>query len=232
MYTNVYKQGIMRATSKEIKKPSVYWEIIILILSIYVFIELAIEVIYPFDQQTQTILDYIDLGICVIFLYDFFHFFFTSEDKWKYLKKRWIDFIASIPFIGVLRILRMARIFRAVRTLKVFKILKGLKSFAPIINWISENKLRNILVIYVFILVMIMIYCSIAFYNFEKNINEFFDAFWWSFTTVTSISYGDIIPITKIGKIIAMILSLAGMGLFSVITAELSANFYKIIKNK
>jgi len=167
-----YKQGIMRATSTEIKKPSLYWEIIILILSIYVFIELAIEVIYPFDQQTQTILDYIDFGICVIFLYDFFHFLFTSEDKRKYLKKRWIDFISSIPFIGVFRILRIARIFRAIRILRVFKILKGLKSFAPIINWISENKLGNILVTYVFILVLIMIYCSIAFYNFEKNINE------------------------------------------------------------
>ena len=61
-------------------------------------------------------------------------------------------------------------------------------------------------------------------------VNTFFDAFWWSFITITSVGYGDIYPLTVAGKIIAMILTLLGMGLFSLITAELSVKFISLIK--
>ncbi|MDP4208773.1 MAG: potassium channel family protein [Bacteroidota bacterium] len=83
---------------------------------------------------------------------------------------------------------------------------------------------------------VVWFYLSLAFYAFEKDVNknvhEYFDAIWWAFTTVTSVGYGDICPVTKVGRIITMILVLSGMGLFSLVTAELSANFITIIKKE
>jgi hypothetical protein len=57
-----------------------YWEIFILLLSLYVIIELSVEIIYPFSQQTIDLINTIDLFIFAFFLGDFFFFFFKA---WK-----------------------------------------------------------------------------------------------------------------------------------------------------
>lgn len=209
-----------------------YWNLFILILSIYVVIELSIEIIYTFSFNTQKIIDNVDIFISLVFLLDFFVFLYLSDNKKKYIKNHCIDFISSLPFVGILRALRIVKVIRLVKLLKVLKVLKGVKGIMPILNFINKTKSRSILVSYSFILIVIIFYCSLAFYSFECNVNEnvntFFDAIWWSFVTVTSVGYGDISPITTESKIIAMVLTILGMGLFSLITAEISTNFIKI----
>lgn len=208
------------------------WEIFILILSLYVLVEMSIEIISPFNQQLQGTLDLIDFFICCIFLGDFFYFWYKSENKPDYFKKHWIDFVSSIPYVTICRFLRIARIIRFIRLIKFFR---GAKGIIPIIKWLTKNKLRNILVSYIFIFVIVWFYCSLAFFALAKglnpNLHEYSDALWWAFTTATSIGNGKIISITKIGGFISIILTLFGMGLFSLITAELSARFVSIIKN-
>jgi len=204
------------------------WEIFILILSFYVIIELAIEIIYQFDQQTIDIINSVDLVICLIFLGDFFYFLWKSENKKSYLKKHWIDFIASIPFMTFLRVFRLARFIRIIR------LLRGIKGLNQLVRIIGTNKLRNILFSYIAILVLVMSYSALAFYSFEKGINNmvnsFFDAFWWAFMTTTSVGCNDIIAKTTEGRIISMVLAVLGMGLFSLVTAELAAVLLKITK--
>ena len=205
------------------------WEYFMLMLSLYVLIELTIEIIYPISEPTLRLLEKIDFIICIIFQIDFFYFLYHSDNKKKYLKTRWIDFVSSIPFIGLLRCFRLAKVIRVVRLLRVFRILRASKAILYIIRWLSNNKMISVFVSYILILTIILFFSSLAMYSIEKdindNINEFFDAFWWSFITVTSVGYGDIYPVTKLGKVIAMVLTLSGMGLFSLITAELSAKF-------
>ncbi|MGB5990219.1 MAG: ion transporter [Marinifilaceae bacterium] len=213
----------------DVKKQAI-WEIFIMLLSLYVIAELSIEIISPFSYATQVILDWVDLGICMIFLLDFFYFLYYSDNKKQYFKRRWIDLLSSIPFGGILRAFRVARVLRF---LKFIKLLRGVKGVLPIIRWLTANKLRSVLISYIAILIVLVFYASLAFYSIEKdanqNVNEFFDSIWWSFITLTSVGYGDIFPVTKAGKIIAMILTISGMGLFSLITAELSAKFLHYI---
>jgi voltage-gated potassium channel len=203
-----------------------YWDIFILILSLYVIIELAVELIHPFSEKTIEIINFIDLIICIIFLGDFFFFLWKSENKSRYLKKHWIDFISSIPFMSFLRT------FRLVRAIRIIRLLRGFKGIIQIFRLLGTNKLQNILISYILILILVMLYCSMAFYTFEQNVNpnvhNLFDAFWWAFITITTVGYGDIYPSTTEGRIVAMVLSLGGMGLFSLVTAELSTILLKI----
>lgn len=64
-----------------------------------------------------------------------------------------------------------------------------------------------------------------AFYFFEKNsnpdVNNLFDAFWWGLVTVTTVGYGDTIPVTLQGKLIAMVLMVSGVIFFVAFTALL-----------
>jgi voltage-gated potassium channel len=206
------------------------WESFILILSIYVLVELGYEVIYPLSDETATVINTIDFFICMIFMGDFFYFFNKSKDKKTYFKKYWIDLVASIPFMSFLRFFRVARVIRLVR------LLRGVKAIIPLVRKLGTSKTQNILIAYISITILVMLYCSLAFFSFEKglnaNVNEFFDAFWWAFITVTTIGYGDIYPVTTEGRIIGMVLSLLGVGLFSVITAELANKFRELSQNK
>jgi voltage-gated potassium channel len=120
------------------------------------------------------------------------------------------------------------------RLLKMIRMYRGMREIFPFVKYFTKNKLRSILTAYVLFMILVLFYCAAGFYVAEKGINEsvnnYFDAFWWSFITVTSVGYGDIFPKTTEGRIIAIVLSLLGIGLFSIITAEIAAKFVKFMK--
>jgi voltage-gated potassium channel len=64
---------------------------------------------------------------------------------------------------------------------------------------------------------------SLIFYGLEKpgnsNVNHYIDAVWWSFSTITTVGYGDITPVSFWGKILGIILMIVGTGLFVSYTA-------------
>lgn len=199
------------------------WESFILLLSIYVIIELGYEVIYPLSDAAIWWVNAIDLVICAIFIGDFFYFLYHSDNRKAYFKRYWVDLLASIPFMTFFRA------FRLVRAVRIIRMLRGIKALIPIIRRIGMSRTQNILISYVIILTIVMMYCSLAFYSFEKgvnpNVNEFFDAIWWAFISITSVGYGDIYPLTFEGRMIGIVLTLLGMGLFSLITAGLASSF-------
>jgi voltage-gated potassium channel len=206
------------------------WQLVILVLSLYVVVELSIEIICPLSKETIELINLIDLFICTIFMGDFFYFLFKAENKWHYLRYHWIDFVASIPFMTFFRV------FRLVRVIRIIRLLRGVKGLVNIFRMLGTSKLQNILISYIIIMVLVMGYCSLAFFEFEKgtnpNVKNYFDAFWWAFVSLTSIGYGDVIPTTTEGRIVGMVLALAGMGLFSVITAQLATTFFHIKKEE
>ena len=61
----------------------------------------------------------------------------------------------------------------------------------------------------------------------DSQITSFEDALWWSMVTVTTVGYGDMTPVTPIGRAIAMVLMLVGIGLFGGLTANLASLLMK-----
>ncbi len=119
-----------------------WYNILILSLSIYVLLQLAIEIIITIPVKRSLILSRIDFSICIIFLGDWFFFFLTADNKKQYVKSRFFDLIASIPFVQVLRPLRALRIVRLVRVLRLFR---GAKGAIPILRFLLKNPARSAL---------------------------------------------------------------------------------------
>jgi voltage-gated potassium channel len=102
---------------------------ITLVLSVYVLIAVFIETIVQLSPETTQLLDYIDSIVCLVFLYDFFIHLYRAPSKTAFLKWGWLDFISSIPMLGLFRFARIARVIRIVRILRAFRSSKILITY-------------------------------------------------------------------------------------------------------
>lgn len=185
--------------------------LIILILSLYVLISLVSTTFFNISPEVQKILMQIDNFICIIFLIDFFYRFYKAPNKLKFLKWGWIDFISSIPFVDFLRVGRLLRLLRLLRILRAFKSVKH------IAEHVYKDKSKGLLSTVAVIAFLMVLFSSVTILQVEtapnSNIKTAEDALWWSYTTLTTVGYGDRYPVTTEGRLIAAVLMTTGVGL-------------------
>jgi len=206
-----------------VKKEIKLFNILILILSVYVLISLLVSVIFELSEELNILLGYIDNFICIVFLVDFWIRFKKADNKLEFVKWGWIDLIASIPFLD------FARAGRVIRLIRLVRVFRALKSTKLIYEHITQNKKQSVLTSVALISILMIIFSSIAILQFEKDINSNIktaeDAIWWSYVTITTVGYGDKYPITTEGRIIGAILMTTGVGIFGTFTALVSSWF-------
>jgi voltage-gated potassium channel len=186
------------------------WESILFLLSIYVVIELYISSLIIYSPKTKEYLMIIDTAICVFFLADFFYGFIKATSKWKFVKSNWIDFISSIPMVGILRIGRIVKIIRVLRVIRSGKVI--------FLIFNRNNSLKSLRNLSIIILCLVVLF-SVSIYQLEREINPFLDtlleSFWWTLNTTISFNYyHDIAPESIEGRFFSLILILMGMVLF------------------
>jgi voltage-gated potassium channel len=206
----------------DIKKQEItIFDLFILILSCYILISLLVSAFVQLTEETQVLLNYIDNAICLIFLIDFFIRFRNAQNKLQFLKWGWIDLLASIPNLDVLRPGRFLRVFRLLR------LLRAAKSTVLVYRFIHTNRSQNALISISLIALLMIIFSSIAILQFENvpagNIRTAEDALWWSYTTITTVGYGDRFPVTTEGRLIGVGLMTVGVGIFGTYTAIIAA---------
>ena len=185
--------------------------LIILVLSFYVLISLILTTFFQIPIEVNRILLQVDNFICLIFLIDFFYRFINSKNKLAFLKWGWIDLISSIPFLDFLRVGRLLRLFRLLRILRAFK------SVRHIVDHVYKNKSRGLLSTVIIIAFLMVLFSSLTILQVEvapnSNIKSAEDALWWSYTTLTTVGYGDKYPVTTEGRMIAVVLMTTGVAL-------------------
>ena len=209
------------------KKELNLFNIIILVLSLYVLISLIVTTFFVLSDEVTVLLNYVDNLICIIFLVDFAIRFKKANNKLVFMKWGWIDLISSIPYIDFLRAGRVLRLIRLIRVFRAFKATK------LIFEHINRNKKQSALTSVALISFLMVIFSSIAILQFEKDVNSNIktaeDAIWWSYVTITTVGYGDKFPITTEGRVIGAVLMTMGVGIFGTFTALVSSWF---IQNK
>lgn len=202
---------------------SPFFQLLILTLSLYVIGALIYELAFDVSQEVSELLFYIDNAICAIFMIDFTISFAKAESKIAYMKTGWIDLAASIPTIGLLRIGRTAKVIRIVR---VIKATRSLKEF---LSYVFKNKADSLFKSVLVSSFLLIIPASITILNLEKDggsIQNANEAFWWTIYTMLGMDFCEP-PVTFFGKIIAIILALAGMTILGTFTAYLADIFFK-----
>ncbi len=165
----------------------------------------------------------------------------TKEDKKERINFAFstlgiIDLIAIIPFYLPFIFpfdLRVVRILRLFRLLRIFKLGRYSKSLKTIQYIFKETKAE--LSITVFVTFVLMILSSTLMYYIEHDAQpEKFasigDAVWWAVATLTTVGYGDVYPVTALGKILSGIIALIGIGFVALPTGIISSAFIEKIQ--
>ena len=85
----------------------------------------------------------------------------------------------------------------------------------------NSRRLRTILAALIFFIFLF----GYLFYVSEPDVRNLGDGVWWALVTITTVGYGDITPVTTLGRVVASSLMLLGLGLIATITAIVSAKF-------
>lgn len=198
--------------------------VFMLVLSLIALGALAIETVFSLDQGTRTILAYADVLVCFIFFLDFLILLRRAENKWKYLATwGWLDLLSSVPVFSSLRWARAARIAR------IFHVLRGVRAARILTHVILERRAQSAFLAAALTTIILVAVSSISVLHFEVpadgNIKTPEDAVWWAVVTITTVGYGDRVPVTSEGRLVAAILMVAGFGLFATVSGSVAAWF-------
>lgn len=203
---------------------SLGYQIFILILSVFALISLGLLSTVGFEPSTREILGYVDNAVCALFFADFLYCLATAENRWKYFRTwGWIDLLSSIPMVDVSRWGRLSRVFR------IFRVLRGFRATKILATLALERRAHNTILAASLVALLLLTFSSMAILQFESvpeaNIKTAEDAVWWAMTTITTVGYGDKFPVTTEGRMVAMFLMCAGVGLFGVLSGFLASWF-------
>jgi len=207
-----------------------FFDIVIVVLSIYVLFALIIDSFFKLAPEVSKLLYFIDDLICVLFLYDFFYRFIKAPSKLKFMKWGWIDLISSIPTFEYLRYGRLIRLIR------IFRVLRAFRSVRYLTSHIFKTRTKGTFSTVSLISFLMLIFGSISILQVEtvpeSNIKTAGDAIWWAFVTITTVGYGDKFPVTGEGRVIAAFLMITGVALFGTFTGFIAAWFMGEKSNK
>ena len=200
------------------------YQFFMLVLSLWSLLLLGADTFVSLGPETAAILDYADAVVCVLFFIDFVHNFRQAPRKARYMATwGWIDLLSSIPTIDVFRLGRAARVMR------ILRVMRGVKSARSIARFVIAKRAQSAFLAALLLCVLLVFSCSAAILQFEApaggNITSAEDAIWWAVTTMTTVGYGDRFPITTEGRIVAMLLMAAGVGVFGTISGLVASWF-------
>ncbi|MBI2730248.1 MAG: ion transporter [Sphingobacteriales bacterium] len=142
-----------------------------------------------------------------------------------------IDLIAILPFYVHVMVgldLRVLRILRLLRFLRLFRLTAYMRSAKMVKNvFVSRaNELKLSLVLISFLIIISSCLLYFAEHNAQPNVFSSIPAtFWWAIVTITSIGYGDMVPITILGKLLTAVITLSGFAIFALPAGIITAGF-------
>jgi voltage-gated potassium channel len=214
--------------------------ILLILLSVAAVIMETVPVIHDPHKEFFRLFD---LATVIIFTIEYVlrvwscnddpHYKHSFKGRLKYIVSTYalIDLLAILPFyfhVFVGLDLRVLRILRLLRFLRLFRLTAYMKSAKMVRNvFVSRgNELKLSLILIVFLVIIAS--CLVYFAEHGAQPDKFSSipaTMWWAVVTVTSVGYGDMVPITALGKILTSIISLSGLAIFALPAGIITAGF-------
>jgi voltage-gated potassium channel len=215
------------------------YNIFILVLTI-LSLGIMVLLILPLDEETLGLLRVYDNLICVVFLIDFAGNMAASRPRRDYFigRRGWLDLIGSIPSFGVFRFTALLRLARLSRLARISRLLRGSKK-KELVDDVLQNRGQYATFITIFSAFLVLVVASVLMIQFEAkcigitdptarchapaNITSGGDALWWGIVTITTVGYGDTFPVSPLGRLTAVMVMFAGVGIIGALASILAS---------
>ncbi|MGX1931010.1 ion transporter [Flagellimonas sp. 2504JD4-2] len=216
------KENIRKVIEDNTTQSGKIFDYFIQVLILISLVSFAIETLPNNSERATKILNIVELGCVIIFSIEYLLRIFVAKKPIKYIFSFYgiIDLLAILPFylkVAVdLRALRVFRIFRIFRALKLIRYNRALRRFHIAAVIVKEE------IILFFLVTAILIFLTasgIYFFEYDAQPEVFssiFHSLWWSIVTLTTVGYGDVLPITIGGKIFTFFVLIIGIGIVTV----------------
>ena len=244
---NLYR--IFETSSGQRRGVSLVFNITLITIITLNAIAIVLHTVPAYNQEFEWLFRDFELFSVVFFTIEYLLRIWVCVENEKYKHWFWgrlrymfstaaiIDFLAIFPFyftlfatdLAVVRILRLFRIFR------LFRISRYSHAFRMIQRVISDKK-EELVLSMAFVVFMLIIVSSVMYYVEHPAQPDKFSSIpatmWWGVSAMTTVGYGDMHPITPLGKFLGGIAAIMGIGLFALPTGILVSGFTEHIRNQ
>ncbi len=213
-----------------------YFDVVLLVLILASVVTVMLESTEYWREEHGELLHILEWVFTIFFTIEYILRLYCVLKPWKYATSFFgiIDLLAIIPtyltffFVGtqslvVIRSLRLLRVFR------IFKVGTYMRQGAVILSAMRSSRDKIFVFLY-FVVLMVLIIGS-AMYVIEGSVNEQFDSIptsiYWAIVTLTTVGYGDITPVTNLGKFMSAVVMIMGYAVIAVPTGIVSASMIR-----
>jgi voltage-gated potassium channel len=215
-------EGLRRIVEESDTRLGLAFDISIQVLILASIIIFSIETLPSNDSSTIEILGFLELFCIVIFSLEYLLRITVAKEKANFIFSFWgmIDLLAILPFylvtFGFTFDLIMLRSFRLLRLVKILKFGRYNQSLLRISLALKIGK-EDLLLALAATFIMLLV-ASFGIYQFEnpaqpEQFGSVFESLWWALSTLTTVGYGDVFPITAGGKVFTGIILMIGLGI-------------------
>ena len=199
---------------------------LLIVVSLFTF---SVDTLPDLNAETKQLLRKIEVLTVGIFTVEYLLRLAVADVKRRFVFSFFgmVDLLAIVPFYlstGLdLRSIRIVRLLRLIRIFKLFRYSRAVKRFHRAIVIAKEE-----LVLFGFVALIILYLSAVGIYYFENaaqpdNFKSVLHSLWWAVTTLTTVGYGDMYPITAGGKFFTFLVLMLGLGVVAVPTGLLAS---------
>ena len=158
----------------------------------------------------------------------------TSFIKYPFTPMAVVDLLSILPSITmmssvfkVFRVFRMLKVMRVFRTMRVFRVFKAARysKSMEIIGNVIRNSTSALAAVGTLAVLYVLVSALIVFNVEPDTFGDFFEAIYWATVSLTTVGYGDIYPVTAVGKFVAMVSSVFGIAIVALPAGIITAGY-------
>ena len=203
--------------------------IFIQVLIVISVVSFSLETLPNLPSSSREFLNLVEAITVIIFTIEYLLRLYLEKKKKDYFFSFFgvIDLAAIVPFYiasGIdLRAIRVFRMLRLVRILKLVKYSQAIQRFYRALRIVKEE-----LILFGFVSGFVLFLSAMGIYYFEsqaqpEQFKSVFHSLWWAVTTLTTVGYGDMYPVTIGGKIFTFFVLMIGLGVVAVPTGLIAS---------
>jgi voltage-gated potassium channel len=188
-------------------------------LALIFLLVLILPLAEPLSRFESKGLDIANVMIWAVFALDYLILLYLSLDRRRYVRTHILELVVvAVPFLRPFRLLRLFAIVASTTRRAGGRVVQRVTVFA------------------VCVAVIVMATSAVVVYDAEKNapghtIKTLGDSMWWAISTLTTVGYGDVYPVSPWGRLMATLLMLTGISLVGTVTAAIASWFVHIVRS-